>query len=401
MKEHEQFDSIEVALEELRQGKMVIVTDDAARENEGDLVMAAGKVTPQAINFMAKYGRGLICVPLLRERCEQLGLTSMAAQNNEPFKTAFVSSVDARYGITTGISAFDRAETIQILADPEKGASELVTPGHIFPLRYREGGVLNRAGHTEASVDLARLAGLYPAGVICEIMNDDGSMARLPDLMEFKKKHQLKLVSIAQLIEYRRRRESLIERVVTTQIPTPYGMFQLHAYESKIDDLIHLAFVRGEIGDGKSVLSRVHSECLTGDVFGSERCDCGKQLDAALKKISEEGRGVLLYLRQEGRGIGLVNKLKAYALQDQGLDTVEANKKLGFEVDLREYGIGAQILADLGVQELKLMTNNPKKLVGLDGFGMKVVERVPLKIEANDHNVAYLKAKMEKLGHLL
>lgn len=401
MTEHEQFDSIEAALEDLRQGKMVIVTDDAARENEGDLVMAAEKVTPEAINFMAKYGRGLICVPVLPERCQQLGLSSMSAQNNEPFRTAFVSSVDARAGITTGISAFDRAETIKILADPNQSGKSLVTPGHIFPLRYREGGVLNRAGHTEASVDLAQLSGLYPAGVICEIMNDDGSMARLPDLIEFKKEHQLKIVSIAQLIEYRRRQESLIEQVVSTTIPTPYGDFQLYAYESKIDDLIHLAFVKGKIDSGESILSRVHSECLTGDVFGSQRCDCGRQLDAALKKISDEGQGVLLYLRQEGRGIGLVNKLKAYALQDEGLDTVEANKRLGFEVDLREYGIGAQILADLGVEKLRLMTNNPKKLVGLDGFGMQVVERVPLKIKANDHNFSYLKTKMEKLGHLL
>ncbi len=401
MDEHKHFDSIETAIEDIRQGKMVIVTDDESRENEGDLIMAAEKVTPEAINFMATHGRGLICVPMAPERCDQLGLTSMAPENNEPFKTAFVSSVDARAGITTGISAFDRAETIRILADPEQSSQSLVSPGHIFPLRYREGGVLNRAGHTEASVDLASLAGAYPAGVICEIMNEDGSMARLPDLVTFKEKHSLKMISIAQLIEYRRRNESLIEKVVETNIPTPYGTFQLKAYESKIDDLIHLAFVMGDVSDGTPVLSRVHSECLTGDVFGSQRCDCGKQRDAALKKISEEGRGVLLYLRQEGRGIGLVNKLKAYALQDEGLDTVEANKKLGFEVDLREYGIGAQILVDLGVQELRLMTNNPRKLVGLDGFGMKVVERVPLKIEANDHNLTYLKTKMEKLGHLL
>jgi len=397
----EHFDSVEAIIEDIRSGKMVIVTDDAARENEGDLIMAAEKVTPQAINFMAMHGRGLICVPITAARCKELGLTSMVDHNKENFNTAFMVSVDARKGIATGISAFDRSETIQIISDLSKTSKDIVTPGHIFPLRAREGGILNRAGHTEASVDLASLAGLYPAGVICEIMNDDGSMARLPDLVKFKQEHKLKMVSIAQLIEYRRRKESLIEKVVSTSVPTLHGKFKLVAYESRIDDLIHLAFVMGEIGDGKEVLTRVHSECLTGDVFGSQRCDCGKQLDAALKKISEEGRGVLIYLRQEGRGIGLVNKLKAYALQDQGLDTVEANKKLGFEVDLREYGIGAQILVDLGVKELRMMTNNPKKLIGLEGFGMKVLERIPLKISANDHNMVYLKTKMEKLGHLL
>lgn len=395
------FDSVESVLKDIRAGKMVIVTDDASRENEGDLVMAAEKVTPQAINFMAKHGRGLICVPVTAGRCRELGLSTMVDQNAEMFNTAFMVSVDAKRGITTGISAYDRAETIRILADSQKTSKDIITPGHIFPLRAREGGVLNRAGHTEASVDLARLAGLYPAGVICEIMNDDGSMARLSDLEKFKREHGLKMVSIAQLIEYRRKHESLIQKVVETNIPTPYGDFKLIAYESKIDDLVHLAFVMGEIGTGEPVLARVHSECLTGDVFASQRCDCGKQLDAALKRISEEGRGVLLYLRQEGRGIGLVNKLKAYALQDEGLDTVEANQKLGFEVDLREYGIGAQILVDLGVKGLRLMTNNPKKLIGLEGFGMKVSERVPLKISANDHNMTYLKTKMEKLGHLL
>lgn len=386
---------------EIRAGKMVIVTDDANRENEGDLVMAAEKVTPQAVNFMAKHGRGLICVPITAKRCQELRLFPMGEAPNDVFRTAFTISVDARHGISTGISAFDRAETILVIADAKKTFRDIVTPGHVFPLQARDGGVLNRAGHTEAAVDLTGLAGLIPAGVICEIMNDDGSMARLPDLIRFKEAHQLKMVSIAQLIEYRRKKERLIEKVVSTQLPTPYGVFVLHAYESKIDDLIHLAFVMGDVGDGRSMLTRVHSECLTGDVFNSHRCDCGKQLAAALERIGEEQRGILLYLRQEGRGIGLINKLKAYALQDQGLDTVEANRKLGFDVDLREYGIGAQILVDLGVRELRLMTNNPRKLVGLEGYGMKVVERVPLKITANQHNLEYLKAKVEKLGHLI
>ncbi len=394
------FHSIPEVLEDLRQGKQVVVVDNEDRENEGDLVVAAEHATPEAINFMSAHGRGLVCVPMESERLQLLDLEPMVVDNETPFGTAWTVSVDAREGITTGISAHDRAATIQKLIDPNAKAADLVRPGHIFPLRARTGGVLVRAGHTEASVDLMRLAGLYPAGVICEIMNPDGTMSRVPELVRFAAEHGLKICTISELIRYRMAKERLVRRVVETALPTPYGEFQMVVYDSLIDHQAHMALVMGDIRQ-PPVLTRVHSQCLTGEVFHSWRCDCGPQLESALKLVQKEGRGVILYLRQEGRGIGLVNKLKAYALQDKGMDTVEANKALGFAPDLRDYGIGAQILADLGLTEIRLMTNNPRKVVGLEGFGLKLVERVPLEVPPSPANAKYLKAKREKLGHLL
>jgi len=394
-------DSVEAALADLRRGKMVIVVDDADRENEGDLVMAAEHATPAAINFMAKFGRGLICVPTTGDRLKQLGVERMVTQNRETFKTDFQVSVDAARGVSTGISAADRAKTIQVMADPTALADDLVQPGHIFPLRAKSGGVLQRAGHTEAAVDLARLAGCRPIGVICEIMSDDGTMARLPELRKFARKHKLKVCSIADLISYRREREKLVERIEVVKMPTDYGDFDLHLYRSHTDGQHHIALVKGDLGRGERVLVRVHSECLTGDVFGSRRCDCGPQLQQAMKQVSAAGCGVILYMRQEGRGIGLGPKIQAYKLQEKGLDTVEANQKLGFAMDLREYGLGAQILCDLGLKTIRLLTNNPKKLVGLGGYGLKVIEQVPIRVKPNPHNERYLKTKREKLGHLL
>src|SRR5882762_7708974 len=397
----QRFNSIESVITDLQKGKMVIVVDDADRENEGDLIMAAQFVTPAAVNFMAKHGRGLICAPTTSERLQQLGIERMVQQNRETFKTDFQISVDAAHGITTGISAADRAETIKILADPTAVPEDLVQPGHVFPLRARSGGVLQRAGHTEAAVDLVRLAGCRSIGVICEIMSDDGSMARLPELVKFAKRHRLKICTIADLIKYRRTREKLVERMEVVKLPTEYGDFDLYLYRSKLDGQHHLALVKGHVAGKKNVLVRVHSECLTGDVFGSRRCDCGPQLQQAMRQISEASRGVVVYMRQEGRGIGLVPKIKAYKLQEEGYDTVEANQKLGFGMDLREYGLGAQILADLGLKTIRLMTNNPRKVVGLEGYGLEIVEQVPIKVKANPHNLRYLNTKREKLGHLL
>ncbi|MFZ3102264.1 MAG: bifunctional 3,4-dihydroxy-2-butanone-4-phosphate synthase/GTP cyclohydrolase II [Desulfitobacteriaceae bacterium] len=394
------FSSIEVALEEIRQGKMVVVVDDEDRENEGDLLMAAEKVTPEAINFMATYGRGLICVPLTKEKIMALQLEQMVSQNTDPHGTAFTVSVDGEAS-TTGISAHERAETVKILAAPTSGPQNLHRPGHIFPLQAREGGVLVRAGHTEGAVDLARLAGFQPAGVICEIMNEDGSMARVPDLLKFAKKHNLKIMTIQDLISYRRKKEKLIEMVESIHLPTDYGDFQAVGYRSLLDNKEHLALVMGKIDNDEPVLARVHSECLTGDVFHSHRCDCGDQLSAALAQISREGRGVLLYMRQEGRGIGLLNKLKAYKLQEQGQDTVEANIALGFPADLRDYGVGAQILVDLGIKDVHLMTNNPRKIVGLEGYGLRVSKRIPIEIASRPENEHYLDTKKSKLGHYL
>ncbi|MEK7707232.1 MAG: bifunctional 3,4-dihydroxy-2-butanone-4-phosphate synthase/GTP cyclohydrolase II [Verrucomicrobiota bacterium] len=395
------FDSIESVIADVRKGKMVIFVDDADRENEGDLIMAAQHVTPAAVNFMAKHGRGLICAPTTNERLQQLGVEQMVKQNREVFKTDFQVSVDAARGITTGISAADRATTIKILADPTAVPDDLVQPGHVFPLRARLGGVLQRAGHTEAAVDLTVLAGCRPIGVICEIMNDDGTMARLPELLKFAKKHRLKICTIADLIEYRRTREKLVERVEIVQMPTDHGDFELVLYRSKLDGQHHLALVHGDVAGKPKVLVRVHSECLTGDVFGSRRCDCGTQLHQAMRQVVAAGRGVIVYMRQEGRGIGLAPKIKAYKLQEQGYDTVEANKKLGYDMDLREYGLGAQILVDLGLKTIRLLTNNPRKIVGLEGYGLEIVEQVPIRVKANPHNERYLKAKREKMGHLL
>ena len=396
-----EFDPIEEVLESLRQGRPIIVTDDANRENEGDLILAAEKATAETVSFMIRYTSGVICVPMEGSDLDRLELPLMTLRNNEAMRTAYTISVDAKSGVTTGISAADRTRTIRLLSDAATRADDLVRPGHVFPLRYREGGVLRRAGHTEAAVDLARLAGLRAAGVLAEVVNDDGSMARLPELFAFAGQHRLKLCSIEQLIAYRRAREKLIVKEQEVNLPTDYGNFRLHLYRSLVDDVHHLALVRGTISATTPTLVRVHSECLTGDVFSSRRCDCGNQLHAALEQIDEAGVGVLVYMRQEGRGIGLAAKIQAYKLQEEGLDTVEANERLGFPGDLREYGIGAQILVDVGVKEIRLLTNNPKKVIGLEGYGLNIVDQLPIKAPANQHNEKYLETKRLKLGHLL
>jgi len=395
------FNTIEEALEDIREGRMILVVDDEDRENEGDLLMAAEKVTPESVNFMATYGRGMICVPMTEENARRLELDLMVERNTESMKTAFTVTVDHKSS-TTGISAFERANTIKELANPASVSSDFTRPGHIFPLIARDGGVLKRSGHTEAAVDLARMAGLHPAGVICEVMNDDGTMARVPQLFEFAKKHGLKIITIEELIKYRRKNEKLVTAAAKAKLPTEYGEFEIIAYENTINGEHHIALVKGDLSNpDEPVLVRVHSECLTGDAFHSLRCDCGEQLNAALRQIRDEGRGVLLYMRQEGRGIGLVNKIRAYALQDKGKDTVEANELLGFAPDLREYGIGAQILYDLGIRKIRLLTNNPKKIIGLSGYGLEIVERVPIQIKANEVNEFYIRTKKEKLGHML
>lgn len=394
------FHEIEEIIDDIRQGRMVIMADDESRENEGDIIFAAQFVTPEKVNFMMKEGRGLVCIPLTEERLKELGVKEMADSSGDNMRTAFTLSVDARLGITTGISAPDRARTIEILADPTRSSADLVTPGHVFPLKAKRGGVLIRAGHTEASIDLCRLAGLIPAGVICEIVNEDGTMARTSDLVRFAKKHGLKIGTIKDLIEYRRQFDKLIERITEATIPTVFGEWSLKLYRSLVDGREHVVLIKGEI-DARPTLTRVHSECFTGDVLGSLRCDCQDQLFASMEYIEKEGRGVVLYMRQEGRGIGLANKLKAYELQEKGLDTVEANEKLGFKPDLREYGTGAQILHDLGLKELRLITNNPRKIVGLEGHGLIVVERISLVTPTHPHNAKYLKTKKEKLGHFL
>ena len=400
-REEVRFHTIEEAIKELQEGRIVIVVDDEDRENEGDFVIAAAKCTPDTINFMARKGGGIICAALTTQRARDLALDPMVDSNTSLHETSFTISVDFIHGTQSGVSAHDRAATVQSLIDPKTKPSDLARPGHIFPLRAMDGGVLRRAGHTEAVVDLCKLAGLYPAGVICEIMNEDGSMARVPELIPLAAQLHLKIVSVKDLIQYRMKREKLVQRIVSTKLPTKYGVFDIHIYRSETDSKEHVALVKGEISSDKPVLVRVHSECLNGDVFGSMRCDCNDQLVAAMKLVEKEGRGVVLYMRQEGRGIGLSNKLKAYKLQDEGLDTVEANEKLGFRPDLRDYGIGAQILRDLGVGKIRLMTNNPKKVVGLHGYGLEIIERVALEVEPHQLNEKYLKTKRDKLGHLI
>ncbi|MCW3065821.1 MAG: 3,4-dihydroxy-2-butanone 4-phosphate synthase [Solirubrobacterales bacterium] len=395
------FATIEEAIEDIRQGKMVVVVDDPDRENEGDLTIAAQFATPEAINFMATHGRGLICLALTPDRCDELGLDLMAAKNESSFRTAFTVSVEAREGVTTGISAHDRAHTIQVAIDPKSRPHDLVQPGHIFPLKAKPGGVLERTGQTEAGVDLARLAGVIPAAVICEVMNDDGTMARVPDLVPYCQRHAIKLVTVADLIAYRRQHDKLIERVVETGMPTAFGEFRAVGYRSLVDNKHHVAMVKGDVDGKEDVLVRVHSECLTGDVFHSLRCDCGEQLESALAMIEGEGQGVLLYLSQEGRGIGLLNKLRAYRLQEEGLDTVDANLRLGLPADLRDYGIGAQILTDLGLSSIRILTNNPKKIIGLEGYGLSVTDQIPIQTVANPHNENYLRTKRERMGHVL
>jgi len=394
------FNEIPEAIEEIKQGRIIIVVDDEDRENEGDFIMAAEKATPEAVNFMATYGRGLICVPLTPDRIDHLKLHPMVDANTALHGTKFTVSVDAVNGTTTGISAADRARTIEVIVDEKSSPEDLGRPGHIFPIQARRGGVLSRAGHTESSVDLARLAGLKPAGVLCEIMDDDGTMARVPRLMEIAQKFNLKIITVKDLIEYRRHNEKLVQKITDTDFPTRWGHFRLHLYRSDIDDHHHLALVKGNVSGQKDVMVRVHSQCLTGDVFGSARCDCGDQLATAMMRIEKEGLGVLLYMRQEGRGIGLANKIKAYTLQDQGRDTVQANNELGFKADLRDYGIGAQILVDLGLSSIRLMTNNPRKVVGLGGYGLKITKREPIQIQPGKYNMRYLETKRDKLGHL-
>jgi 3,4-dihydroxy 2-butanone 4-phosphate synthase/GTP cyclohydrolase II len=395
------FATIEEAIEDIREGRMVVVVDDPDRENEGDLTIAAQFATPEAINFMATHARGLICLCLTEERADELGLRPMTDHNEAPLGTAFTVSVEAREGVTTGISAADRSRTIQVAIHPQSTAHDLVQPGHVFPLRAKPGGVLERIGQTEAAVDLARLAGLTPAGVVCEIMNEDGTMARVPDLVPYCERHALKMVTVAELVEYRRRHEKLVERGAAVRLPTDFGDFDAIAFREKLTGKVHVALVKGDVDGAENVLVRVHSECLTGDVFHSLRCDCGEQLDQALAQIEDEGRGVLLYMAQEGRGIGLLNKLRAYELQEQGLDTVEANLELGFPADARDYGIGNQILADLGLTTIRILTNNPKKMTGIDGFGLSVVEQVPIEVPPHTENRRYLRTKRDKLGHRL